>query len=290
MPRAFTIITDSACDLPDEYYKEHDIDCVPLGFTMDGVVYGGEDGEQMPVKEFYAKVRAGAKPNTFQISPEQAKLHIEKPVVAGQNVLVVSFSSGLSGTAGSYVQAANELMAEHPERKVCVVDSLCASMGQGLFLDYIVKKADEGTSLEETVQYAEDLKQHVCHYFTVDNLFHLKRGGRVSGAAAVFGTLLQIKPILHVDDEGHLIPVAKAMGRKKSLATLLSYMKKLQTLSEDDPIYISHGDCIEDAEYLASLIKAEFGERKFVINDIGPVIGSHTGAGIVALFFRGEHR
>lgn len=290
MDRVFEIITDSACDLPDEYYKTNNIDCVPLGFTMNGIVYGGEDGESMPVKEFYAKLRDGAMPNTFQITPEQAKLHIEKFALSGKDVLVVAFSSGLSGTANNFALAAKELSEQYPDRKIYVVDSLCASMGQGLFVDYIVKKADTGATIEETVKYAEDLRPHICHYFTVDNLFHLKRGGRVSGATAVIGTMLKIKPVLHVDHEGHLIPIAKAMGRKKSISALVEHMKELEALSEGDPIFISHGDCADDVEYLISLIKAQFGERKIVVNEIGSVIGTHSGAGTVALFFRGKHR
>lgn len=290
MLRKFEIITDSASDLPDEYYVEHGIDCVRLGFTMGGVVYGGEDGERIDVKEFYARLRAGAMPNTFQASPEQATLHMEKPAKAGKDVLVISFSSGLSGTINSYVAAARELSEKYPQRKLIVVDSLCASLGQGLFVDYIVKKADEGVTIEETAQYAEKLKHHICHYFTVDNLFHLKRGGRVSGATAVIGSMLKIKPVLHVDHEGHLIAIGKAMGRKKSISSLVEHMSKLATLSEDDPIFISHGDCQEEVDYLVTLIKERFGDRKIFINYIGSVIGTHSGAGTIALFFLGKHR
>ena len=173
---------------------------------------------------------------------------------------------------------------------VRVVDSLCASLGQGLFVDYVVRKADTGATLEETVAYAEDLKWHICHYFTVDDLFHLKRGGRVSGATAAIGSLLRIKPVLHVDDAGHLIAIGKTMGRRKSISALVDKMVELQTLDKDDPIFISHGDCREDVDYLIGLIKERFGERKIVVNMIGSVIGTHSGAGTVALFFRGKHR
>ena len=288
--RKFVVITDSASDLPKSYFEAHDVDCVPLGYTMNGVNYEGEDGQSLDVREFYAILRGGSMPTTYQISPEIAKKHIEKFVKAGRDVLVVAFSSGLSGTANSFVLAARELSEEYPAQKIFVVDSLCASLGQGLFVDYVVKKADEGASIEETRDYAENLKQHICHYFTVDNLFHLKRGGRVSATTAVVGSMLKIKPVLHVDHEGHLIPIGKAMGRKKSISALVEYMKELQTLQPGDPIFISHGDCMEDVEHLVSLLKATYGEREIFINYIGSVIGTHSGAGTLALFFRGEHR
>ena len=290
MERRFDIITDTGSDLPESYYEQHAIDCVPLGFTMDGVTYGGDDGEQLPVKEFYARLRAGAMPKTFQITPDQALKHIRPHAERGRDVLVISFSSGLSGTYESYLNAARMTEEEFPDRRVLVVDSLCASLGQGLFVDYIVKKADGGASLEETRDYAEELKPHICHYFTVDNLYHLKRGGRVSGATAFVGTLLQIKPVLNVDGEGHLIPVAKAMGRKKSMSQLVEKMQELNTLTQDDPVFISHGDCMQDVEYLIKLLKERFGEREIFVNEIGSVIGSHSGAGTVALFFRGIKR
>ncbi|MCH5164269.1 MAG: DegV family protein [Clostridiales bacterium] len=288
MARKFVIITDSACDLPDSYYTEHDIDCVPLGFIMDGVTYGGEEGENLDVKEFYARLRGGAMPKTFQITAEQAKKHIAPHIAAGKDVLVVSFSSGLSGTYNSYISAAKEIPSTGA--RVAVVDSRCASMGQGLFVDYIVRYADTGATLNETIAYAEDLKGHICHYFTVDNLFHLKRGGRVSAATAIVGTMLKIKPVLHVDENGHLIAIGKAMGRKKSISALVEHMKALKTMGEDDPIFISHGDCMEDVEYLLELINPIIGNRRVVINEIGSVIGTHSGAGTVALFFKGQHR
>ena len=163
-------------------------------------------------------------------------------------------------------------------------------MGEGLFVDYVVKKADSGATIEETAEYAEALKPHICHYFTVDNLFHLKRGGRVSTATAVMGSVLNIKPVLHVDDAGHLVPVSKTMGRKKSVQALVKYMEALQTMEKDDPIFISHGDCREDVDYLIRLLEEKFPGHEILVSYIGPVIGTHAGAGTVALFFRGRHR
>lgn len=290
MQRQFDIFTDSSADLPKEYYEAHAVHCIPLGFMMDGVTYEGDDGAAMDVKEFYARLRGGAKPTTFQITPEQAKKHFESSLKNERDILVIAFSSGLSGTAESYVSAARDLSAFYPDRKIFIVDSLCASLGEGLFVDYIVKKADSGASIEETRDYAEMLKPHICHYFTVDNLFHLKRGGRVSAATAVVGTILKIKPVLYVDDRGHLIPIAKAVGRKKAIGALLDDMMKREMLEPDDPVFISHGDCLEDANTLAAMVRERFGERQIFIHEIGSVIGSHSGAGTLALFFRGKQR
>ena len=290
--RTFAIITDSASDLPAGYYSEHDIGCLRLGFQMNGAGYEGEDGREIGFNEFYDTLRAGAMPTTYQVTAEVAKPHFEKYLEEGKDLLVLAFSSGLSATEGSYRVAAKELKEKHPDREIAVVDSLCVSLGQGLFVDYVVKKADSGASLKETADYAEDIKQHICHYFTVEDLFHLKRGGRVSAATAVVGTMLGIKPVLRVDEEGHLVPASrsKAMGRKKSVQALVRYMEELADIGPDDPIFISHGDCPEDAGYLKGLVEAKFPGHEFVINYIGPVIGTHSGAGTLALFFKGKHR
>ena len=290
MARNFVLMTDTGSDLPDEYYVQHDIARVQLGFTLDGVTYGGDDGAVMDTKKFYELLRGGAMPKTFQVTPAQALAHIEPFVKEGKDVLVISFSSGLSGTYESYCSAAKELAQQYPYVQVRVVDSLCASLGQGLFVDYVVKKADSGASLEETVAYAEELKGHICHFFTVDDLFHLKRGGRVSATTAVVGKMLNIKPVLHVDDAGHLIAIGKAMGRKKSLAALVDKMTELQTLGKDDPIFLSHGDCQADVDYVIGLLKSRFGTRTVFVNMLGSVIGTHSGAGTVAIFFKGRHR
>ncbi len=290
MGNNFLIVTDTGSDLPESYYKEHGVKVIQLGFMMDGVTYDGVETPLPDVKSFYAALRGGAMPKTFQATPEQVKRCLVPELEAGRDVLIVSFSSGLSGTYGSYVAAAKELMEAYPRRKVAVVDSLCASLGQGLFVDYLVKKAESGASLEETVDYAEGLKQHICHFFTVEDLYHLKRGGRVSAGEAFVGTVLNIKPVLHVDGEGHLIPIAKTMGRRKSISALVERMKELEELTPTDPIYISHGDCEEDVGSLLTLLKREFGEREVFVGAIGPVIGAHSGAGTLAVFFRGRHR
>lgn len=288
--RKFVIVSDSSTDMPESYFTEHEIELVKLGVEINGEIYEGASGRDIPIKQFYQKIREGAMPTTSQVTLEQAKEHIEKHVKTGNDVLVIAFSSGLSGTANSFSVAAKELASVYPKSKILVVDSLCASMGEGLFLDYVIKKADTGASLEETYAYAEDLKLHICHYFTADDLFHLKRGGRVSASTAIVGTILKIKPVMHVDDEGHLIAIGKAMGRKRSLRDLVEHMDKLQIMEADEPVFISHSDCEEEANALAAYIQERFRVKTVFVNYIGPVIGAHTGIGTIAIFFRGKNR
>ena len=290
MKRKFDLITDSGCDMPEEYLKEKDVVCIKLGFTMDNINYGGEDGERIDERTFYEKLRGGAMPTTYQITAETAKEYMEKSLEKGRDVLVIAFSGALSGTAGGFAVAGRELAKKYPEREICVVDSLCASMGEGLLLDYVVKYAESGASAKETAKYAEELKLCICHHFTVDNLFHLKRGGRVSGATAVVGTILKIKQIMHVDDEGRLTAVGKAIGRKKSLNALIENMFTLQNMDENDPVFISHGDCMEDVEYVKDLILQRLPNVQIKVHYVGAVIGAHSGAGTLAIFHKGKHR
>lgn len=288
--RVFDIVTDSSCDMPKEYYEQNNVECVSLGFTMNNVNYEGEGGEKISHEEFYQKLRDGAMPTTYQVTGEMARSRIEKKLKEGKDVLVIAFSSGLSGTAGSFIVAARDLSAEYPERKIMVVDSLCASMGEGLLLDYVIKKADSGASIEETAAYAEDLKLHICHFFTVDNLFHLKRGGRVSSATAIIGTMLKIKPVMHVDDEGKLVAIGKVMGRKKALHAIVDNLLSVAELGEDDPIFISHGDCRDEVDYVIDLIRAKKPNVRIEVHFVGTVIGTHSGCGTVAIFAKGAHR
>ena len=268
---------------------EKGIECINLGFTMNNVNYEGEYGEKMPEQEFYQKLREGAMPTTYQATAETAKLHIEPLLKEGKDILLLAFSSALSGTAGSFLVAQKELSKSY-KQKICVVDTLCASMGEGLLLDYVIKKADEGASLEETRKYVEELKLHICHHFTVDNLFHLKRGGRVSSMTAIVGSILKIKPVMKVDDEGRLVAVGKAMGRKKALKNLVDNMFECMDVTENDPIFISHGDCIEEVEYVKNMIWERLPKAEILVNYIGAVIGSHAGAGTLALFHKGKKR
>ena len=288
--RAFDIITDSSCDLTKEYLEEIGVDVVKLGFTMNNVNYEGESGESIDPKDFYAQLKEGAMPTTYQVTAETAKTHIEPCLENGRDVLIIAFSGALSGTAGSFAVAARDLAKKYPKRKIRVIDSLCASMGEGLLVYYAVKKADEGATIEETAKYVEDLKLHICHHFTVNDLFHLKRGGRVSSATAVIGSILKIKPVMHVDDEGRLVAIGKAMGRKKSLHTLVDNLLETKDMDENDPIFISHGDCIEDVEYVKALLKEKMPNTQIFVNYVGAVIGSHSGCGTVAIFNKGTHR
>lgn len=290
MNRKFDILVDSACDMPKSYLDEHEISCVKLGFTMNNVNYEGEGGEKITEKDFYAKLRDGAMPTTYQVTGEMARTCMEKSLQKGRDLLVIAFSSALSGTAGSFLVAQRELAQEYQERKIFVVDSLCASMGEGLLLDYVIKKAEAGASIEETAGYAEDIKLQICHHFTVDNLFHLKRGGRVSATTALVGSILKIKPIMHVDENGKLVAIGKAMGRKKSLHMLVENLFENADIQADDPIFISHGDCIDDVEYVKSLILERQPNVNILVNYVGAVIGTHSGAGTVALFVKGKKR
>lgn len=288
--RKFDIITDSGCDMPQSYLQEKRIACVKLGFTMNNVNYEGENGEHIDEKEFYQRLRDGAMPTTYQVTAETARTYMEKSLQKGKDVLVIAFSSGLSGTAGSFFVAKRELEKSYPERKIFVVDSLCASMGEGLLLDYVVKKADGGAEIEETADYAEKIKLKICHHFTVDNLFHLKRGGRVSATTAIVGSILKIKPIMNVNNEGKLVAIGKAMGRKKALKTLVENVCESLDIGENEPIFISHGDCEEDVEYVKTLLKERIPNANITVHYVGVVIGAHSGVGTLAIFHKGKQR
>ena len=209
---------------------------------------------------------------------------------AGQDVLFLIFSSGLSGSFNSSRLAAEELRQKYPERAVRTVDSLAASMGEGLLVYHAAMRRIAGASLNEVADWVEENRNRLCHWFTVDDLHFLHRGGRVSGAAAVMGTMLGIKPVLHVDDEGHLIPMEKVRGRRQSLDTLVKHLESTIAEGENETIFLSHGDCAEDAAYVAKKLRGRFGIAHIETNYIGPVIGSHSGPGTVALFWLGSHK
>ena len=289
MSRDFIILTDSASDLDANYLKRNDIELIKLGYNINNEDYAGEEGKDLDVQEFYRILKEGAMPKTSQVNVGIARKHFEKYLNEKKDVLVIAFSSGLSGTYNSYCIAANELNEEY-ENKVYVVDSLCASLGQGLFLDYVARFANKGKNILETRDYAEELKLKIRHEFTVDDLYHLKRGGRVSATTAIVGSLIGIKPILHVDDNGKLIAIDKVRGRKASLKKLAEYFSENNDISDDEPVFISHGDSIEDANYLKNLILEVRPNIEVYINYIGPVIGAHSGQGTIALFYKGKNR
>lgn len=286
--RDFIIVTDSTVDLPESMLEEQGIPVLQLNYVLDGKTY--EDRKGLSGKEFFDKLREGSMPTTSQVNPEQAKEFFEPFVKAGKNILCIGFSSGLSGTYNSERITAEELSEEYPDAKIIVIDSLCASMGQGLLLAKALKKQREGMTLEELVQWLEENKLHICHNVTVDDLNHLYRGGRISKTTAVLGTLVQIKPIIHMNDEGKLIVIGKERGRKKALNTIVDMMGKQMEGYENDLVMVTHGDCLEDAEYVKSQIQKKYGIQNVVINGIGTVIGTHTGPGVVAVFCMGEKR
>lgn len=285
---SYRIITDSCCDLPETMYAELGLKMIPLTLNFRGAEH--RDLSEGFIKEMYAGLRAGEVATTAAANPDGWGQLIEPVLAAGEDALVLVFSSGLSTTYQSAVIAANELMEKYPERKVNVVDTLCASLGQGLLVWHTCHKRDEGMSLEELTAWCEENKLHLCHWFTVDDLMFLKRGGRVSAATALVGTMLQIKPVMHVDNEGHLIKVGTARGRKASINALAAKMGETALPGVNDTVFICHGDCIDDANYLAEQVKAKYGVKEVLIYYTGAVIGSHSGPGTLALFYLGEHR
>lgn len=288
----YIISTDTSCDFPLEYVKQHQLPLVTLFYSIDGVT--GENGcpSSDVLKNFYDKMRAGSMTKTQQASIEDTEKVFREILQEGKDILHIAFSSGLSGTANAARLAAENMMEEFPERKIIVIDSLCASLGQGLLVDYALKLQQQGKTMEETAKWLEDHIQNICHLFTVEDLKYLQRGGRISKTTALVGTMIGIKPVLHVDPEGKLVSISKVRGRKQSIQALVNKMEENigKYRDEKQPIFISHGDCIEDANYLAELVKERFGYDEFLINDVGPTIGAHSGPGTLALFFMGETR
>lgn len=282
----FVITADSTVDLPKAFLEEKQVPVVSLSYIIDGATY--RDGEGLTSKEFYDKIREGAMPTTSQVNPEQARDLFEPILKEGTDILHIAFTSGLSGTYNSCRIAAEELSEEYPDRKIVVVDSLCAASGGGMLLYKAIELKEQGKSFDEIVTWVEENKLHVCHDVTVDDLFHLHRGGRVSKASAVVGTIIKIKPIIHVNDEGKLIVIGKERGRKKALQTLVERMEEKSQGFENDIVMITHGDALEDAEYVKGLIQDKFGITNIMINPLGTVIGSHTGPGVIALFYMGN--
>ena len=289
--RDYCIVTDSTCDLPANIVTDLGITVIPMEFQLDGTTYlNYPDGRDYDFHAFYDALRAGKASTTSQVN-YQTFLDTFTPILeSGRDILYLAFSSGLSGTYNGSVIAANDLMEKYPGSKVISVDTLAASVGEGLLIYTAAKKREEGLSLDELAQWVTDNRLHLCHWFTVDDLNHLKRGGRISPAVAIIGTALGIKPVMHVDDEGHLIPVSKVRGRRKSLDALVEHMAETCDKPESQTIFIGHGDSKEDAEYVAKLVRQKFKVKNIILNYIGPVIGSHSGPGTIALFFFGTHR
>ncbi len=288
MANEYVIITDSGSDLTNEIAKEWGIRIVPLSYTMD-------DGEPIPgdkadLKEFYSALRSGSKATTSAANLDDFSKVLEEYAKAGTDVLYIGFSSGLSSTASTGRLACSEFSEEYPDVKFYAVDSLCASLGLGMLVHIAVDMKNEGKTIEEVRDWLEDNKLKLSHQFTVDDLFFLKRGGRVSAATAVVGSMLSIKPLLHVDDAGKLISIGKARGRKASIDGLVKACEKTVVSPETQKMYISHGDCEDEALELAKVIREKFNPIEVNVGCIGPVIGAHSGPGTLALFFLGSER
>ncbi len=284
----YVIFTDSGCDIRENVLKEWGVPFLPLTFKFDG-----EDKEltekDLGTKDFYDRMRGGETAKTSAINPETFKEAFKQILESGKDILYIAFSSGLSTTYNSSRIAAEELNQEYPERKIITVDTLAASAGQGLLLHLALQKKTQGATMEEVAQFVEDNKLNLCHWFTVDDLVYLKRGGRVSPTVAFVGAVLGIKPVLHVDNDGHLISKSKARGRKAALKALIDKYDEL-AIQKDGTVFICNADCIDDVNYITAELNQKFGAKVELVTDIGPVIGAHAGPGTIAVFFLGTER
>lgn len=291
MARDYVIVADSTNDLPLAFAEENDVRIIPLVYEIDGEVYGKE--QNLSPEEFYQRMRGGSMTKTAAANIDDIETLFEDIIAEGKDVLFMCLSSGISSTAGNAMVSKSEVEERHPECKVMVIDSLCASGGQGMLLYLAVKNKKEGLSLEDNYNKLEQDKMHVIHKFTVEDLVYLYRGGRVSKAAATIGTMINLKPLLHVDDEGKLTVEAKTRGRKKSLTQMIenfgtamgSYKDKQQDL-----FIVCHADCIDDANYCVNLIKELYNPKEVIISGVTPTIGAHSGPGTIAIFFMGDIR
>lgn len=284
---SYQIITDSCCDLTAEQLQQKNVTCANLT-----VLYNGEThsnfSEPSKVKAFYDQLRTGVTATTAAANPEDWGKLMKDALEAGKDVLAMTFSSGLSATYQSAVIAAEDLKEQYPERKIFVVDTLCAALGQGLLVHLACKKRDEGMSLEVLAAWLEENKKNLCHWVTVDDLSHLKRGGRISASTALVGTMLNIKPIIRVDEEGKLLNCAKVRGRKAAMEHLVNQLETAGKGFDNETVFIAHGDCPEDAARLGELVRQRCGVKNVVTGYVGPVIGAHTGPGVLVLFFLGN--
>ena len=288
----FEIVTDSSCNLTEDMIDELGVHILPLVFMSEGKEYRSYlKGEKTDLKQFYTMMREGKVFTTSLPNMADAEALLRGLLESGRDVLYLGFSSALSGTYEAVRLLCTQLAAEFPERTVRAVGTLAASGGQGLLVYHACKHAQAGASLEETARWVEENRLHLAHWFTVDDLMFLLRGGRVSKVSAYMGTMLNIKPVMHVDDEGRLIPVEKVRGRKKAIQGLVKHMEETaQKPVADQPVFITHGDCPEDVEYLCDLIREKFGDVQITVNYVDPAIGAHSGPGTLALFFLAEHR
>lgn len=287
----FVILTDSSCDLPASLAEEMQLTVVPLTVNIDNdSYYNYLDWHEIGVHEFFERMKTAKNLKTSAGNQNQFIEAMEPLLAEGKDILYLGFSSGLSGTYNAGALAMRELSEKYPDRKLYAVDTLSASLGQGLLVYLCWQQKEAGKTIEEVRDYAENTKLHVAHWFSVNDLMFLKRGGRVSAATAIVGSMLSIKPVMHVDNDGHLIKVDVARGRKASLRALVKQMERTGVDNANQTVFICHGDCEEDAQYIADLVREQFGVKNVIINPVGPVIGAHSGPGTIALFFLGSAR
>lgn len=287
----FVIMTDSSCDLPASLADRMELSVLPLSVYIEDKQYINYlDEREIAFSEIYAKLRTKCPAKTSAVNMNDFLAPMEEIVRSGRDLLYIGFSSGLSGTYNAGAAAAQEIAEKYPERKVYAVDSLAASLGQGLLVYHAWQQKQAGKDIDEVLQWVVDNRLHLCHWFTIDDLMFLKRGGRISGATAIVGSMLSIKPVMHVDNEGHLIKVGTARGRKASIKALADEAGKRGIHLEDQIIFISHGDCVDEANYLADIMRDRFHVKDVLVNYVGPVIGAHSGPGTIALFFLGTER
>jgi len=284
------IITDSNCDLSERFLVDNQIHIIPFTFQLNGNTYTDDFGKSLSHKEFYDAIRNGGMPTTAQITAYTFENEFRKFLAKGDSIIYIGFSSALSGTFESSVLAQKTILEENPSADITVIDSKSASVGQGLLVSYASMMLKQNKSKQEIVDWIEENKLKVNQWFTIDSLDHLKRGGRISATSAALGYLLSVKPILNVANDGSLNVVTKSRGRRKSIMMLFEEYKARVVKPEDQEIYICHGDCLEDAEYLKSLILSNATPKNIIMNPMGPVIGSHTGPGVLVLVFNGNER
>lgn len=289
--KEYVILTDATCDLPPDLLDEMGIGVIPMEFEMNGEIFTHyPDARQMGLHEFYERIRQGQMPKTTQINRSEYEKYFESVLCTGRDVFYLCFSSGLSGTYQASLLVAEELKEKYPENRVVVADSRAAAIGEGILVLAAAQEKEKGRSIDSLAEWVTEYREHICHWFMVDDLNHLRRGGRISSVAALAGSALGIKPILHVDEKGELPLVYKVRGRKKGMEKLLEIMEKTIVNPEDQTIYIVHADCLEDAKELKQLVKSKVHAKNYRTVCLGPIIGTHTGPGLLALIYLGTQK
>lgn len=288
--RDFCISTDSTASLPESYLKENNIAIHPLHYIIDGVEYGKDIDKELTDKEFYDSIRNGKMPTTSATNPGYIEKVMKEQIAQGYDILHIGFSSGISSSYSNAAMCANQIMEENPDCKIKVVDSLCAESGQALLVYHAVELKKQGKTMDEIVEWIEDNKLSIVHHFTVEDLFHLMRGGRLAKSTAIIGTALSIKPILNMNNEGKLSTIGKARGRKKAIKTLIDSIETNTDGFEVKEVFISHSDVLDEAMSLEAMIKEKYPQAVTMILPISPTVGAHTGVGTLLVSYFGNER